>query len=105
MGDITTPASSASNKNGTSGMSAGLIVLIVLLVLLCCVSLALGAFLIMRKMSAEKRDRMPMKDLRQCDLETGNATVVREPSHTLLDGDARETKKVEETSQLRISGK
>jgi tRNA-binding EMAP/Myf-like protein len=99
--EITTPAPNVEvgpTKDDTSGMSAGLIILIVLLVLLCLVSVVVG--IVSRKMRAEKSNGMPIKDLRQGDLEAGNefrdATVVREPSHTLLDGDAREAKKVEE---------
>jgi len=90
--EITTPAPTADvgPNHDTSGMSAGLIVLIVLLVLLCLVSLAVSVIVIMRKMRPEKQYGMPLKVLRQGDLETGiretgNATVVREPSHTLLD--------------------
>jgi hypothetical protein len=95
--EITTPAPSAvvgPTNDDTSGMSAGLIILIICLVLLCLVSVVVGV--IMRKMRAEKRDGMPVKDLRQGDLEAGDATVAREPSHTLLDGEAHEAKKVEE---------
>jgi len=89
--EITTPAPTADlpPNDDTSGMSAGIIVLIVLSVLLFLVSM-LGAIVIMRKMRPEKQYGMPLKVLRQGDLETGiretgNATVVREPSHTLLD--------------------
>jgi hypothetical protein len=102
--EITTPAPSADvgpTGNDTSGMSAGLIVLIVLLVLLCLVSVVVGIVVIMRKMRAEKKYGMPIKDLRQAgqgDLEAGNPTVVREPSHTLLDGNAHEAKKIEEVA-------
>jgi len=92
--EITTPAPSAPNQKDTSGMSAGVIVLIVLLVLFCFVLIAVGVVAMMRKMRAEKGHGMPMKDMRQGDLEAGNATVVREPSHTLLDGGAHEAKRI-----------
>merc|ERR1719201_93623 len=93
--EITTPASSVPNQKDTSGMSAGVIVLIVLLVFLCFVLIAVGVVAMMRKMRAEKGHGMPMKEQR--DLEAGNATVVREPSHTLLDGGAHEAKRIEAT--------
>jgi flagellar biosynthesis/type III secretory pathway M-ring protein FliF/YscJ len=92
--EITTPTPSAPNQKDTSGMSAGVIVLIVLLVLFCFVLIAVGVVAMMRKMRAEKGHGMPMKDMRQGDLEAGNATVVREPSHTLLDGGAHEAKTI-----------
>merc|ERR1712072_742340 len=88
--ELTTPAPSADvgpNKNGASGMSVGLIVLIVLLVFLCLVVVVVVVLL-----EAEKRYRAPRKAMKQGDLEAGNATVVREPSHTLLDGDAHDAK-------------
>merc|ERR1712183_812513 len=95
---LTTPAPSVGvgpNKSGQSGMSAGLIVLIVVLVLLCLVIVVVGFVVIKRKLEAEKRCAAPRQDMRQGDLEAGNATNVREPSHTLLDGDAHDAKKSE----------
>merc|ERR1712072_1099792 len=96
--ELTTPAPSADvgpNKNGASGMSVGLIVLIVLLVFLCLVVVVVVVLL-----EAEKRYRAPRKAMKQGDLEAGNATVVREPSHTLLDGDVHDAKKSKELRSI-----
>jgi len=101
--ELTTPEPSANvgpNKSEASGMSAGLIVLIVLLVFLCLVLVVVGVVVIKRKMEAEKRYGAPTKNTGQGDLEAGNATVVREPSHTLLDGDAHDAKQSKEFSTI-----
>jgi len=100
--ELTTPAPSTgveTNKSEASGMSAGLIVLIVLSVLLCLVLVIVGVVVIKLKMEAVKRNGAPRKDTRQGDLEAGNATVVREPSGTLLDGNVHDAK---ESKELNI---
>merc|ERR1711981_680914 len=89
-----------TNKSEASGISAGLIVLIVLSVLLCLALAVVGVVVVKRQMEAVKRNAAPRKDMRQSDLEAGNATAVREPSRTLLDGGVHDVKKSKELNTI-----
>jgi len=96
--EITTPAPNAdvrTNKNEGNSGGHGVHVLLTLLGLLGSVG-AMSARYFIRRMRAAKSSGSPVRDTRQGDLEVGGATVVREPSRTLLDGDAREAKKIQE---------
>jgi len=86
--EITATPSAAvgPNKNDSSGMSAGLIILIVFLVVLFLVLVAVKVVMIKCKTATEEKYEAQNKDTRQGDLEAGNPDIVREPSHTLLDG-------------------
>jgi len=92
--EITTPSAVVGpNKNDTSGMSAGLIILIVFLVVLFLVLVALKVVMIKCKTAPEAKYEAQNKDTRQGDLEAGSPDIVREPSHTLLDGDVHDAGK------------
>jgi len=89
----------------SSGMSAGIVVLIILLVILFVMLAIASAFWIRRRMAWRSDMNIRAVQYKQRDVETGaDTTIVREPSHTLLDGNAREpVKKNSEVENIENS--
>merc|ERR1719263_98899 len=80
-----------STEPESSGMSAGIVVLIVFLVILFVIVAIAGAFWIRRRMALRGHMNIRAVQYAQRDVEAGaDASIVRRPSHTLLDGDAGE---------------